>query len=471
LQRSEGEGAATRRAARPDDAWFTEAAIARIAACVSAVEGAHPVTARDIIANYVGNEDTHSLAKAELADRRTEELFETHTMDGLAFYRFAGAIELAAGAGYVDLALWEDRASFEAALRTFERNETASEQPADLTLIRQLIERLENARWRVEEMSEDSFYAFASYLDLTRTYLSNREARRFIKGAAENPRRKTDLSFLISPRHFAEALCTGHIAGFEAAAAAAGLSVLRYFNWLTEIAGRMAHDPALVDSLLRHARWSHHIRNIRQRFEVWESHMMEWGPVNDAERRRLRASWAALRPNARDLARLGIAKEEDVEPLVVAAVQISERSTAMQLEAQGRMEAARMQARKDLERAELVLNRHSENDWPENAERLCQAAVICESLGDVDGAAVILARFIEDLIANLGSEHEATRAAMGILAKARLSSAEAGAASTGAVQTSSAAERPNPPRGAVVTEFAVAAEPLRSHQAGESTEI
>jgi hypothetical protein len=403
----------SRQLSKPHD-WFTPAAVERIASCCFR-EGPLASASR-IISSYLNDEVQHGVGFEEFiypSDIRFPVQIEH--LRALRFYAFAGLVELAVSAGYIDLDAWEELPSFSKALKQFEKHEASEEKANDLTLIRALLARLE---LKSRKAFDDSvFYSFASYLHLTDSLYRDERCYRFIVESANPQIRKRDLSFLLSARHFAEALATERIAGIFCPDAKIGLETLGYFRWLTEILDRVAGNLEFGDKLIRHAHWSHHIWSVKERFDVWADRMAEWDEVGDNTTRlhlKLRPSWG-------ELSRLGLTDPQSIGPVNARAIAMeSERplAEATRLVDEGRKEAAKQYLRHQARFVDYHLD-DSTSDRRHWAVKMVSVCKELAKLGDVDAAAVYLARHVEEFINELGEDDDTTKDALTILAQSR----------------------------------------------------
>jgi hypothetical protein len=344
----------------------------------------------------------------------------------MRFYLFAGLVELAFSAGYVDLAAWEGVPSFALALKQFEAREAATKDATDLTLIRGLLSRLELKQSRVSVLDVRSFFAFASYLNLTGAMRRDEPSREFIEETIRPNRSPArDLPFLVSPAYFAEALATGSIAGIAFPAVRNGLATLRYFQWLAEILARVEHDSDLRDKLIRHARWSRHVLSVDQRMAMWANRMWEWvEPRDQAEDAVLtKAALSALRPSYDDLKRLGLLQAADETKNPISAGSI--KPTIDQLISEGRKGGAAQRLRAQAAGIDSVLEeKRSTAEYAEYEASAVNLVSVCEKLAElglVDAAAVFMARNIDAFAAQFGENNSTTKRAHSLLAQARAS--------------------------------------------------
>jgi hypothetical protein len=418
------------RSARVDPDWFTPAAVERIATCVCDYVGSEKSAASAIVSRYRGTSDSHGLADDDFEDPSLDSITGFHQTEAVQFYTFVGLIELAARAGYVDLAAWEGVPSLPDALKKFEEAEAVSEQATDLTLIRGLLSRLELKQNRVTTLDDKAFYAFASYVHLTSAIRKDETCQKFIAETKVHRFVETkqfdtplsDLSFLVSPAHFSEALAVGSVAGVPSLAVKSGLATLRYFQWLTEILVRVEHDSDLRDCLIRHARWSHHILRVRRRLDVWAKRMREWDerraqedapPLDKAMR-------DALGPSHDDLKRLGLLKRAGltIEPEQTI---IETRPDTERLIAEGRKDAAIQRLCEEAARIDLALQEARARSKPiaSGADDLVSVCEQLTQLGVVDAASVFLARHVDVFGDQFDVNKNTTDRALALLAQAR----------------------------------------------------
>lgn len=257
-----------------------------------------------------------------------------------------------------------------------------------------------------------------------------------------------DLSFLLSPRHFSQALGNGTVAGIPAAGVRNGLIALDYFRWITEILDRVRHNSNISDKIVRHASWSHHLLRVRERIAMWTSRMGEWvEPASEPGRLAdgTEEEWLALRPSQPELQRLDLATDRSVQVLVGFEPQPSLRreeeisAEADQLISEGRNGAAKQVLRAEITKVDRVLRESGmaepEPEPPEAygeapvptvqeaglrevlTSRLVHYCTKLAELGDIDAAAVFLVR--HDFAEMFSAEHRDTRSAHALLAQAR----------------------------------------------------
>jgi hypothetical protein len=429
-------------------AWFTTAAIESIAACVSGDIPIGERTAKMIVLRYFeSNRDEYGFGLAQ--HDFFGSFFRNDYAAHLRFYAFAGLVELAVSVGYVDLEDWVELANFLEALKDFEKREASSNlYSTDLSLIQELLSRVKEKRYRATAIDNNSFYAFASYLQLTNAVHMDARCHSFLWDITRwRKSSNSDLSFLLSPRHFAEALGTGSIAGIPASELSNGLVTLNYFRWFTEILTRASQDSEISDKFIRHARWSHHAVRVRERVDVWAARISEWDELageredesTHAEQRR-----SALLPSESDLNRLKLL-DRPIIPMVYSAGREDQQASAERLLedidlllTEGRKGAAKKRLRLEISRLDYILQQHVEkayhwrrrtyadqdwkSDWSTPWASAFWIVTFCKKLaelGDVDAAAVFLAKYADYLVANLGPDYAVTKDALALIALSR----------------------------------------------------
>jgi hypothetical protein len=454
-------GRGSRQTSKPAS-WFTAPAIERIARCVTSdlsnVEG----TDSSIVDEYL-----QSPPLGQYSDLRIDDFIDERSssvLEHIRFYIFAGLIELATATGYIDLNCWPSLTSFRKALEHFLASLASEKSPPDLTLMKDLMARLNQGQLRIPTLDKTVFCAFESYLHLTSVVQMDLSFHDFVwETSSDNPQwPNVDLSFLLSPRLFSEALGNGTVAGIPAPGVRNGLIALDYFRWITEILDRVSYNSDISNKIIRHASWSHRLLQVRKRFAVWTRRMGEWvepvggsGQLSDETEE----MWPALRPLESELKLLNLDTDRDVpisfdlgQPYLRLEEEII--AEADQLISEGRNGAARQVLRAEISNIDGFLREEQwavpepEPDIPfgETPEatvedtdpieiltsRLLRLCTKLAELGDVDGAAVFLVR--HDYAAMFGPGHRDTKRAHAILAQSR----EAGLSDTATVAGNSA---------------------------------
>lgn len=365
---------------------FTRAAVERIAQCAGAgARNAAP--AAQAVRDDYRSSTTHFVG-AFLSELDPEAWLFGEPV-GLRLYLFAELLELAVVAGYVDLGEMDERLLLGEALERFCAEERIEPDANDLTLVLDLLSRLRGlAPMRVAQRDDKAFHAFAAYLCLVDQVRQDSDFHRFVAHSGESWQAGDDLGFLVSPRHFAEALVKGRIGNLEARDAAGGLRAMDYLVALQDFVQRTAHAGELPDKALRHARWSHRIDVIERRLGLWQERMAEWpGAESELEPGTYFATLTPLRQRLRDLALTPPAAP--VNGLVTP--------TAEQLLALGRPGAAIKSLQGSLRYLGHELSDRSSARWEAKLVAYLEAALQLAELGQVDEAAAWLARFEPEL--------------------------------------------------------------------------
>jgi hypothetical protein len=452
-------GRRSRRAA-DGGGWFTTAALERIVASVADDLPVGDRTASTITTQYLGAAEIEEYSQLPLEDF-IDPRAGYAKLEHIRFYLFAGLIEIGTASGYIDLGEWTGLGSFKSALERFEASYNVHKPSyegaarMDLTLIRELLSRLKMKQLRITEIDINVFYAFGSYLHLTSAVQTDRQFHDFIWETINSNKQwdRLDLSFLIAPQHFSEALGNQTVAGIPAPGLREGLNAVRYFQWLANILDRVSHNPKICDRIIRHARWSHHSLQVRDRLALWSARIAEWDDLTrDVEGLYVPANtWSGLQPSESDLGRLDLdtdrkllrfENDETTFPLLRSTEHVLEE--ANQLISEGRNGAARQVLRSEISNVDRVLrgayfvpfpedqpevfpegqpaHRAEQEAEPSTAQvllmRLVELCTKLAELGDIDGGAVFLVRhnFMETLGVN-----ELTTQANGLLARSRQS--------------------------------------------------
>jgi hypothetical protein len=386
---------------------FSQAALDRIAECASSeVYGPETVPARALIEQYLSGEPRHGLSDKDfpdLSDTTLNEIFGDFSDSDLeranALYRFAGLLELAIRVGYVDLSGWNEAGVLHDALGKFAEREGMSENPTDLTLVHCLITRLEKQEWGIATRDDDAFFAFASLLHLTVRIREDREALHFLHQSSGAWSAAADLPFLLTPRHFAEAITFNTISGVESKTVAGGLAALRYLQSFAEILKCIAHLKPLVEAFVRQARWSHHAPGVQRRVSVWVHRMSEWaasGVDHEGEEMWRQFKKSVLVPIKLHLIHI---RPQMIQDLSVVHTSSAGMSIAGidELLVEGRIGAARKLARQYAERSSHRFAAATGADVSEASDELIAACNKLAELGEFDLAAVIVAPFLDKL--------------------------------------------------------------------------
>ena len=288
---------------------------------------------------------------------------------------------------------------------------------------RRLLERLDGTRDIPSAPTESSFHAFESYLSLTSVVLDDDRCARFLARTSHNWSKDDDLPFLISPRHFAQAVATGRVGAIEVPEVAGGLSALGYFEWFSDILNRAAGAHEFRQGLLDHAAWSHNATIVTRRLSSWAEEMTGWIEAQHVSL----AEWdrhveSVFGPIA---AQQSASDSGGVELQHAYGQGVEQVDDTLRLEdaefllSQGRVGEAQRAAREEVWRLELLLAVAD----AESAERAAVALPsACERLanyGDADSAAAVAARTLPALERTLGRQHESVTTSARILARVR----------------------------------------------------
>jgi hypothetical protein len=400
-----------------DRSWFSLPAIERIAACASSGMG-ESLTPEQIVEQYLATEVNHGLAGKDFEQPSFDQLFGFPQAPGIVFYCFAGLIALAVDARYLDLRDWSLLSRFDLALDRFLELESRSDDATDLRDLKEFKDSAAVIRTDHDAVESDVFYAFAAYLHLTESVRSCEASKKFLALTAEDWHHESDLAFLATPGHFAEAMATGKVAGLPAEDAAAGVETLRYFAWLTEILARFPQK--LQDKVIRHARWSHHVLRVRWRLGLWVERMQEWEEEAGIDITETGEFFEEmLRPSRADLQRLelleragGTLKKPGGEIVQVSRqVHGFKDETTERFLAEGRVGAALRILRAEAQRQSNGLrNQRAQGAREEFARSLIATCLDIERAGDRSTATVLLASHIESIIPLLKGDHMLERA-------------------------------------------------------------
>jgi len=295
---------------------FTKAAVERIAQCAGAVPRNDASTAEAVWTDYLDYEDRHLHRIGHYAFTLDPSVRELGFEVPLRLYFFAELLELAVVAGYVDLSEMDQRNMLRQAL---ERLCDRVNGEGDLILVSDLVARLQDkAPLRVETRDDNAFHGYAAYLRLVDQVRSDVEFFEFLSRSDNFWRPNDDLGFLVSPRHFAEALVKGCIGGLKASDAGGGLRAMEYLVALHDLEQRFASVGGLWEKALRHARWSHRIDVTVRRLDLWRERMAEWLSADDEQEHEM---WAvglhALRRIEDQLSDMGLVTAQPYDKLVL----------------------------------------------------------------------------------------------------------------------------------------------------------
>lgn len=417
---------------------FANATIDRIAAVVqSPIESGATMNAVDYVHHALEN-DLAAHLKQQLAIITSSDFYwYNHDRDlALQFVSFAGMIELGIQSGYVSLSGWVGAPLLRQALQSLPATEVQPVGPVDLHLLNALRRRFDqqvSGTWSVEDAS---FATFESYLHLTSRIRADTRAFSFL-GETHTSRSERivarDRSALLSPRLFAEAFATQEIGGFSVTDVAAGVAVLRYFEWLSEVLESLSAESELRADIVRHARWAHGATRVKERFDSWVEQMREW--ADSREEGWKDETWRDY--SARVFDTLATTQQRlvpsdqgfhEVLQRLESALGLTPSGTAQEpaavitvegLIAQGRLAAARQLALADAIRANADLG--LSEDYAESRTRVATLVQRCKTLaalGNVDAAAAIVAPLIPSLIDSYGMSVWKS-AAVAIVAQAR----------------------------------------------------
>lgn len=402
--------------------WFSRAAVDRIAECALSplplenADGATaaPLTGREVLNRYARADSWHGLGRRRLfPDRDAAALFGAESEVAMEFYSFAGLLELAVAAGYVDLGAWEHTDRLAELVPTFLARETASDAPADVTLLEALAARLQEKRYRVAAWQRAEFNAFASLLALDRAVRNDVHARAFLE-RCDARQWHADLAFLVTPEQFAAVLAGELRDETPAGAIRGGLAALRAFVFLGDLLDRVGKNEALAEGFIRGVRWVQQAGNVHERIWTWAERMMEWDVSAGDERGEV--NWQDVSATLGGIER----RVGNIWPhppkVMTLASEVGARIDG--LIAEGRIGGAVRLARDDAERRAAWFERSlGKADAPVAAQNLLDACKRLDQLGEPLRAAVVLAPHFEQLRRHLHELHLQDGAA--ILARAR----------------------------------------------------
>jgi hypothetical protein len=351
-----------------------------------------------------------------------------------------GLVELAASAGYIDLAAWDQRGALTSAAQWFLQNVTEADDDPGRVCAQRLVERLDAPLGAAVNWDQAAFDAFESYLSLTRWIYADEplvETLRVLHGSWRSGPNQVEL---LTPRALADALATGRVGAIEVRGAAGMPRLLDACEWLMEIADRVSHRTDLRDEMLRHARWSHAVWVARQRADEWARSMSEWAPARDRDGE---ARWSDFRQRVfqrleAEQDRLGLSgttnprvKKDEIMPLAVSWTSDADEGQIDLWVAVGLDERARRAIVSDLDRASEEIDAGT-TDSEKAAERLVERAERLAELGDLDSAAAAIAPHVAFIYEKLDSRHR--QSASEICARARRGAKPSASAGTNAGQ-------------------------------------
>lgn len=421
---------------------FVNAAFDRIARVVqSPVEDGEAMGAIEFVHQALERDFAARLSELESALLLDFLWFGADHYPALQFVSFAGLVEIGVQSGYVTLGEWEGTPALKEALPIFLAMEEKDNGALDLRLLGALWHRFEQPSFGSWALDDASFASFESYLHLTSRVRADDAALAFLDETHTSGKRKggldKDYSVLLSPRHFAEAFAKGSIAGVPVSDVAAGVTLLRYFEWFADILESLSPDSKLRADIVRHARWAHGAARVQGRFDSWVDQMREWNEgQSDASKddewaataERLFGRLAAEQERVIVSGGVGQFEPEHLElevglkPIAEGEeVPVAERIE--RLVAEGRIAAARQLALAEAKVAEAYrLYRINPDavDWLASIETLVERCLTLMELGNVDAAAAIVAPVIPALTAKYGrSGYKVVSDALAIVARAR----------------------------------------------------
>jgi len=311
----------------------------------------------------------------------------------------AALIELGLLSGYLDINEL-DRESLRGYLLMVRDTAQQAGVP-NLTQLQRLLERLDGVRDVPSGSSDSNFHVFESYLSLTSVVLDDDPCRRFLARTSGNWSKDDDLPFLISPRHFAQAVAEGRVGAIEVPEVAGGLSALSYFEWFSDILNRATGNDEFRQGLLDHAVWARDATIVRKRLNTWATEMTGWIEAQhislDRWDRRLDGVFGPIvdGQSARDSggAELEYAYGQGVES-VDDTLRLEDAEFLL---SQGRVGEAQRSVREEVLRLELLL---ASADFESAIRAAVALANACERLadyGDADSAAAVAARTLPAL--------------------------------------------------------------------------
>jgi hypothetical protein len=319
---------------------------------------------------------------------------------------FAGLVELGVTAGYIDLST--DGGQYGLVVRDglvrFKESVLSQSGHTDLTLVQNLLARYEQDELIAPSHDQAAFCSFESYVNLTSSVRTDPRFLSFLVHTHRGWARARDLPFLISPRHFADALVDGRVGQVAVPEVSGGFYALRYFEWLLAILRNAGSVPALQSGIARHATWSYSASRVLIRFDLWANHMNEWSDSGtDSEGELAWGSYVAdvfapLIEVQKELHLPEISYEERVI-LPTITSEVTELPVIRELNEQGRTGAARRRAVASLEVLQKRLHEVSDEDMDEEfIEAATQFLEYCQTLaalGDLDSAAAFMAPVLE----------------------------------------------------------------------------
>ena len=351
----------------------------------------------------------------------------------LAFVSFTGLLELGSQSGHVFLEEWECIPALKEALSAFVASEGARDGAVDTRLLGALFRRIEQPGSGSRSPDGAAFGSFEAYLHLTSRLRADAAALAFLDETHRYASDRTgevarDRGPLLSARHFAEAFATGAIAGAPVTDVAAGVALLRYFEWLSDILETLDPESELRAGIVRHARWSHGVSRVGGRFGSWAEQMREWigRPAEaqaqwtvTAERLFGRLAAEQVRWDASSGAHY-IEPQRPENETVTEDEEMNVEQHIQQLVAEGRLEAARELALSEVAASSLWRVPSSNRLWFPHAASFVEQCKRLMELGNVDAAAALVAPLLPELLAQyLPSETKVVTDALAIVARAR----------------------------------------------------
>ena len=136
--------------------------------------------------------------------------------------------------------------------RAVAESDTGFVEPAREAALMRLIARLDGSSSpETSERDAVVFDAFESYLSLTRTVFADDAVIDALRSTHNGWRPGADRAALLSPRHLAEAVATGHVGSVEVRGVGGVPCCFEMFEWLASIVSRVKHHPDLRDGLSR----------------------------------------------------------------------------------------------------------------------------------------------------------------------------------------------------------------------------
>jgi hypothetical protein len=266
---------------------FSSAAVERIAECSEWSGQLGTRSAEDVVKSYLKEGD---LGHGFGLPSWPFEIRLDHVVPD--FFQFANLLEVGASAGYIDLSECPFKGLLGDALFKFIELERKSASPGDLTLIEALEVRLRGTT-ALDSTNIDwnAFYGYAAFLALTAKVNRDGYFLMFRMGSVENWQADQDLPFLVSPRHFAQALATGFVDSFKTPEALGGVRALGYIADLCSLKGRLKGVDGLYAKALRCAHWAHPVQIFERRMQLWSERISDWTPADEADKREDAESW------------------------------------------------------------------------------------------------------------------------------------------------------------------------------------